>query len=463
MGQPVTYVTESSTPHSSLQPDEQEKLRELTTQSWNLELVISGAALFATLQIPDVLNEVFDYFRYNLMSHTEGIKGMFPVLAYSMVKATCYVLFLAFLINFVMRAFWVGLVGLLAVYPAGVQYDRLPLSTAHSRQRMANELGPLDRYILRLDRRCNVVFAVAFLFVIMLIIIATVYLLILLSYTVLQPLVPAPILNVIKYASYGFYALFMLTGLLLAFKKVREHPTGTKVHAAYQNMGKLMYLGMYEPYMFISNTFYSNLPRKQVLRTTMAMAAVFFLVMIVNLFSDMTRVRGVSLTNQRHLFSTRVDSLIANPASYDNQRTPGAFVQTASIQADVIRDPYVRLYVAYPKALDTLLTRLAKEPTWSDTLSNTERRQQYAQWSHRQIGQLLQIWVNDSLYQRPDLLFGEMGEQQQYGWQTVLIPTNLKTGKNTIRVSVQTGRSGTAAVGQAEALAAIPFWYVPEK
>lgn len=135
----------------SLLPEQQEKLRELTAQSWNLELVISGAALFAVLQLPDLLDLAFDYFRYNFMSHTNGLPGLLPSLAYSMMKATCYVLFMAFLTNFVMRAFWVGLVGLLAVYPSGVHYDRIPFSTPYAQKRMAEDMGPLDAYILRLD------------------------------------------------------------------------------------------------------------------------------------------------------------------------------------------------------------------------------------------------------------------------------------------------------------------------
>ncbi|CAN5402260.1 hypothetical protein BH09BAC4_BH09BAC4_48620 [soil metagenome] len=44
------------------------------------------------------------------------MQGLFPSMAYSMMKAICYVLFIAFLTNFVMRGFWVGLVGLLAVW-----------------------------------------------------------------------------------------------------------------------------------------------------------------------------------------------------------------------------------------------------------------------------------------------------------------------------------------------------------
>ncbi|AQG80524.1 hypothetical protein [Spirosoma montaniterrae] len=444
---------------STLNSDEQQKLHDLTTQSWNLELVISGAALFATLQIPALLNEGFDYFQYNLLSHTSGARGVFPVLVLSMIKATCYVLFLAFLVNFVMRAFWVGLVGLLAVYPAGVQYDRLPLSTPSSRKRMADELGPLDRYILQLDRRCNVVFAVAFLLVIFLFLIATAYVFLLGGYSVLQAFVPVSVLNGIKIASQIAYGVFMLTVLLVMIKKVREHPIGEKVHGAMMSGGKLAYLGMYKPYLFIYNTFSSNIPRKQLTQYASGVVLVLFAFIVVEVSSDVGRIRqGASLINQRHLFSTRVDSLLFDPNSYDNQRDPSMFVSAASVQADVIRDPYVRLYVAYPKALDTLLTEAAKEPIWNDSLSLEEGRRRRAEWSHSQIGQLLQIHVNDSLYKQPDFLFTELGEHQQRGWQTVLIPTNLKTGKNLIRVSVK-----TTVPNHPEELAAIPFWYVPEK
>jgi hypothetical protein len=144
---PEQTATETNLP--ALQPEQQAKLRELTAQSWNLELAISGVAMFAILQLPDALDQVFDYLRFNLMSHTNGFQGMLPSLAYSIMKVMCYVLFGAFMANFVMRAFWVGLVGLLAVYPSGIHYDRIPFSTPYAQKRLAQDLGPLDGYIMR--------------------------------------------------------------------------------------------------------------------------------------------------------------------------------------------------------------------------------------------------------------------------------------------------------------------------
>lgn len=83
-------------PHSSLEPDEQEKLRELTTQSWNLELAISGVAMFAILQLPDLLDSAFASLRYNFLLNTSGFASILPQMAYSMIRTALNVLFVAF-------------------------------------------------------------------------------------------------------------------------------------------------------------------------------------------------------------------------------------------------------------------------------------------------------------------------------------------------------------------------------
>ena len=452
-------MTELPTTQPTLLPDQQEKLRELTAQSWNLELVISGAALFAILQLPDLLDQIFDYFRYNFLTRTGGLQGMLPSLAYSMMKATCYVLFLAFLTNFVMRAFWVGLVGLLAVYPTGIHYDRIPFSTPYAQKRMADDLGPLDRYILRLDQRCNIVFAVAFLFVIFLIIIAGAYLIALLVSSVLKPMIPADIWHIVVQVVYILGAIYLITGIVLSLPKVKAHSTGINLHYKFTSLSKLMYWGMYKPFMFILNTFYSHLPFNKVLRAMVVFMIVFVVMLVVELLADVSRVdRRVSLFNQRHLYTARIDSLFSNPTAYDDQRAEGEYITAASIQSDVIREPFIRLFVAYPKALDTLLMTMAKEPVWSDTLSRKELRRRFAEWSNGQMSNLMLITINDSVYRRPELLFTQRGKLQQRGWQTVLIPGNLRTGKNTIHLSLQKG-----PLAKPEEITTIPFWYVPDK
>ncbi|GAB3771660.1 hypothetical protein GCM10028818_10760 [Spirosoma horti] len=451
----------SQTPDSNepLLAQQEEKLRELTTQSWNLELVISGAALFAILQLPDLLDVAFDYIRYNLMSQTAGMQGLLPTMAYSMMKATCYVLFLAFLANFVMRAFWVGLVGLLAVYPTGIHYDRIPFSTKYAQDRMAAELGSLESYILRLDRRCNIVFAVAFLFVFILILVAFSYLLLILIYSVLHPIIPLDYWQSIKFMTYGLFVCYFLASIVLSLPAVRAHPSGASIHYQFTSLNKLMFWGFHKPFSFILNTFYSHLPYQKILRTMGIMMVVFFVLIMVEFFIDFSRIeQRVASLSQRHLYSSRLDSLYISSNAYDDKRTEDQYVDRAAIQADVIRDPYIRLYIAYPKALDTLLTTVSPEPVWNDTLPRTEKRRRYAERSNQQINRLVRINVNDSLYRNPGLLFTQRNQPKQHGWQTVLLPTNLRTGRNTIRIGIQADSSTKPLE-----ITTIPFWYIPEK
>ncbi|CCH01006.1 hypothetical protein FAES_2997 [Fibrella aestuarina BUZ 2] len=449
-------MSDSST--SSLSPDEQDKLRELTTQSWNLELAISGVAMFAILQLPDLLESAFSYLQHNFLLNDEGMPRLLISLSYSMIRAIFYVLFAAFLANFVMRAFWVGLVGLLAVYPSGIHYDRIPYSTPYSQRRMADELGPLDRYILRLDKRCNIVFALAFQFVFFLIVVGMLYVFGLVIYLVVQPNVSPAVWLGVKIGIGLLVAGFYIALIVLSLKKVREHPRGMKLQYQLTKAPRLMLMGMYRPSSYITNTFYSHIPKQRFTRTAAIFMTVFMVVFLVEYTIDQARNNPRSSAfSSRHLYSARVDSLFLDPGAYDNQRPEGELVGVASIQADVIREPYIRLFIAYPKALDTLLTRLAPEPSWPDSLSRTERRRQQGVWINQQINRLVRLTVNDSTIHQPDLLFAQAGPMQQRGWQTVLVPGNLVKGRNLLRVGIQRpGQSGP------DELAAIPFWYVPE-
>ena len=226
---------------------------------------------------------------------------------------------------------------------------------------------------------------------------------------------------------------------------------------------RILLLGMHRHTTYITNTFYSHIPQKRFARTFAIFMTVFFVAFFIEHTTDQARNnRRITFFNSRHLYTARVDSLFVNPGAYDNQRPNGEFVEAASIQADVIREPYLRLFIAYPKALDTLLISLAKEPVWPDTLSKPELRRQFAAWSNGQINQLIRLTVNDSVIARPGLLFTQAGTLQQRGWQTVLVPKNLITGRNLLRVSINRPEKNGTGKAKAEDIAAIPFWYIPE-
>lgn len=256
--------------------------------------------------------------------------------------------------------------------------------------------------------------------------------------------------------------IFYVAVIVLNIKKVKESPTGARLYflltRTTQIILKILMMGMYRHSSYVTNTFYSHIPQKRFARTAALFMLAFFVAFFIEYISDLTRNdQRVNLFNSRHLYSTRVDSLFVDPTAYDNQRPEGEYIDVASIQADVIREPYIRLFIAYPKNLDTLLTRVAPKPVWPDSLSRQEKRRQDAVWSSQQINKFIRLTVNDSVFSRPDLFFAQAGTLQQRGWQTVLVPGNLIQGRNMLRVGINRPGQPTP-----EEIIAIPFWYVPE-
>ncbi|MEZ0610387.1 hypothetical protein ACAW74_17865 [Fibrella sp. WM1] len=452
--QPDTDVPTDTT----LTSDEQAKLRELTAQSWNLELAISGVAMYAILLLPDLIASAYSFILYNYQTHAEGLLAMLPTMAYSLLKVMCYVLFGAFLVNFIMRAFWVGMVGLQAVYPAGIRYDNLPFMSEQARRELSKQLGPLDRYILKLDKKCNIVFANAFFMVFIMAMTMVFFLFMLFLLLYVQPNVPSPVWLGIKIIGVLLVIALYTVIALLSVKKIKESSFGYQVSKKMSGLGKFMYLGFYVPMSFLANTISSNQQPGERMRGMAVFMGIFFVIFFTEYTADLKAIEKRSqYLNDRHLFSARVDSLYADANAYDNLRPDGEYVDAASIQAKVVREPYLTVSVAYPKALDTLLTRLATEPKWSDTLSREVRRKQYANWSNQQINALVCFRVNDSLCANTGLVFVKLGSQEQHGLQTVLIPGNLQTGRNTLQVGVFDPKHNTT-----ETIATIPFWYVPE-
>jgi hypothetical protein len=288
--------------------------------------------------------------------------------------------------------------------------------------------------------------------------IALIYMLLFLFYFGLRPIISDAYWPGVRVVLFALAGLFVITAIVLSLPKVRTNPRVDALHDRVNSLPKLISLGTSKPSAFILNTFRSNLPKKRLGQMGLLMMVGFILLLTVELIANADRVYGHTISvNLRHLFPGRIVGHDLSANAYNDQRAESDYVDGASIQSDVVREPFLRLYIAYPKSLDTLLTRLAPEPTQNDALPRTERRRLQTEWSIKQISRLVQIEINDSLYRNPDLLFTQFGQQQQRGWQTILIPSNLKTGKNQLEISIRAD-----STREKVSIITIPFWYVAE-
>lgn len=126
-----------------------------TAPTWEVELLISGVAVFAMLQLPGWLDDRMFALEPRVGSDWRPVLLLFYI--YS--KSTAVVLAVTFAIHLLLRAQWIALVGMDSVYPQGVQLDRLQMGPI---QRAIEEARPETTAdaIERADNRASVLFAI---------------------------------------------------------------------------------------------------------------------------------------------------------------------------------------------------------------------------------------------------------------------------------------------------------------
>ena len=93
-------------------------MKILEKQSWQAELVISGAAIFGSLQLPEAINRLIDQGIYYISDMTSTVVGV----ALFYLMAVAVILIANFIIHFILRALWIGMLGLVSVFPNGINY-----------------------------------------------------------------------------------------------------------------------------------------------------------------------------------------------------------------------------------------------------------------------------------------------------------------------------------------------------
>ncbi|MDN5924748.1 MAG: hypothetical protein L0H70_07095, partial [Xanthomonadales bacterium] len=135
-----------------------------TTPTWEVEMLISGAAVFAVLQLPSWLtHQVFHW----LPRLNDDWGGALSTLYIYLMSATV-MLALTFIFHLALRAHWIALIGMHSVFPGGIRWANArmgPVQLAVEQKR----LGSVARAVDRADNRATVVFAVGVMLTTMLV------------------------------------------------------------------------------------------------------------------------------------------------------------------------------------------------------------------------------------------------------------------------------------------------------
>ncbi len=137
-----------------------EWLEKLQQESWQLELLISGFALFGIWESRTMLQSFQDYVTVNSPADNPG--GLIALKMFGVLLATAWMIFfLNLLIHVILRGLWIGAIGLR--YVSGeIDYKQLDFSEVFD-DYFKRKVGRFDKYIERLEKVCSVIFAYTFL------------------------------------------------------------------------------------------------------------------------------------------------------------------------------------------------------------------------------------------------------------------------------------------------------------
>lgn len=130
-------------------------LSSRTTPTWEVELLISGVAVFAMLQLAGWLNGLLFML---LPRFGDAMREPLQIM-YVYTESAAVILAITFALHLLLRARWIALVGINSVFPQGIRWDRLRIGPVQKALDMQRLKSP-DHLIDRADNRATVVFAI---------------------------------------------------------------------------------------------------------------------------------------------------------------------------------------------------------------------------------------------------------------------------------------------------------------
>jgi hypothetical protein len=316
--------------------------RIVLSGAWEQELIISGAVVFALVQLPSLVDAAF----HRLDGRVSGAGWSMTMMGYEFAKLILYALISAFVVHLSSRAYWVGLMGLHSVFPNGVQWEKSragPIARETYRERFPT----LPQSIAAADDFCSVIFSFAFMMVI--------------SFFAAVVWCAAALAIVWGISAGAFHGewqqgVFMAIFMTIAFTPAvlytldkrfgeRLDPAGLPRRIIRAGIVFFFYASFLRLAGPISQVLFTNLPKR---RAYGMMVAIIVALMTLFIVKDLIIGQGGGLGVMASTYLPAEDDPRAmNFEHYEDQRGESSRGVVPSIPSDVVGGPYVRLFIPY--------------------------------------------------------------------------------------------------------------------
>jgi hypothetical protein len=415
---------------SNITPKKKPKwLRALESQSWQAELVISGLAILGSLQLPEFLNNLVDYC---LIHFSEDYMEIFFFLFIYPYSAAAILIF-SFIAHLILRALWIGMLGLVSVYPKGINTNQ-DLFSKDYMQKFSNKYPDVNEFNKNLDDLCSTIFAGSAATAIVMIMISISITIILIISTIINLGIPSfSILNIVLVLG-GIFFSIAIFGNILNSKKLRDKEWVRKIHFPFtQVLGRFIYLFAMKPISYISMIFVTNSKNSSFFSVN-AFASFFSFIFAILLVFPLLKQSNMNYFQQVNFFSYRTNSYHLKSSKYENLLSENPTLLAPFIQSDIIEGKVIKLFIPWLHREQAFADELCGEFVKDDEMSRDERRTAATKFKVECAKKYFEIFLNNSIlkdlnyYQHHHSINGEVG------FLTYISTDNCRPMENTLRI-----------------------------
>ena len=430
-------------------------LEILQQESWQLELIISGFAIFLILGLYEPLQDL--RFKINLLSASHTTYGLLRI-PHTLLQWVWYALIINLGTHVLLRGLWISTIGLRYV-SGDVDFDALKLKSPFD-EFLRNRIKSFDLYIEQLEKICSVIFAFTFLIIFMIISLGLVFFFFI-AFNFLLELLPESMLivsNMLRAVVTLFLVIagiiYFIDFLTLGWLK-RSKWFAPIYYPFYRFMSWITLANVYRPlyYNMIDNKFGRRLG--------------YFLVpyIFIIIFAISTRIETYAYIPD-HSERQRL-----NTYYYDDQRDEKSTRADASIPSKFISNGYVELFMPYnPRTDDRVVTKLCPDINPAKytgariagirTNFSTPLVTSPPDSIMLCLNKMHNIYIDDSLYTDIKFKFYDHPERQKKGLLTIIDVNHLRRGEHHIKTMTYfipsfTSKNDTLRLQES---AFIPFW-----
>ena len=424
-------------------------LDRLQEDSWQLELLISGFAIFGLFYIIEPLDQ------YLTISHIRGDRLANTL--YKITSLSVYILIFNLVLHVLFRALWIGTLGLRYVF-GEIEYDQLNYSAKFTKY-LKKKVGSFDNYISKLENISSVIFGISFLLIFY---VLSFFIMVFLSNqfhintSIVWIKVGMNILGLIfSIGALLTFIDFITQGLLKKNKWVSKF-----YFPVYRIFSVLTLSFLYRPLV------YNFLDNKYGRRGSLLL---FPLYLIIFLMSN-SYYQSSNIIPRWAMNNSSVN--IANGSNYENivNKNKHQFIESFAIQSKVITDPYIKLTIPLRKQIEDPLIEFNPDLVTGEDLRgyHTELQVNIGNiWNNKHksinIDSLTTAYLTtfdkfysfkiDSITYHPDYTF--TSNENYLGIETYIGIKDLLEGKHIIEFQRLKQKETDSLVS----IVKVPFWY----